>query len=337
MRLYKYYGYDAGLAALESQRLGFRCPKNFNDPLELSFPIEDSSPKGEQLARALDALRDWVVILSLTATPTDSLMWAHYGEDHRGFVIGYDTSDPFLSSPNYNLITVDDGAVSYGAPSASEIAATHDAPTILALLHFGVGARLSEGQLDNVRSLAKRVFLTKHSRWHTEREVRVVKVLNSAFEGVDVYQADPFRRFMPYDRIVAPEISCVLVPGLWIYEHQVEIQEVYLGARNPLASHDRHIDARLDRGLAERAKTLGWAVHGVCTSPSSWDLHTVDLDSDALVIERRDRGLTHYSSFGANAARTLTKLVAGPIGDQDQFELSTWNGVSYLRRNGEFM
>jgi Ca2+-binding EF-hand superfamily protein len=43
MRLYKYYGYDAGLAALESQRLGFRCPKDFNDPLELSFPFEANS------------------------------------------------------------------------------------------------------------------------------------------------------------------------------------------------------------------------------------------------------------------------------------------------------
>lgn len=337
MRLYKYYGYEAGLAALRSQRLGFRCPKDFNDPLELSFPIEDSSPKGEQLARALDALRDWVVILSLTETPTDSLMWAHYGEDHRGFVIGYNTSDPFLSSSNYNLITVDDGAVSYGAPSSSEIAAAYDASTIRSLLHFGLGAPPSKGQLDDVRNLAKQVFLTKHPRWRTETEVRVVKLLNSAFGEVSVYQADPLRSVVPYDRIVAPEISCILVPGLWLYEHQVKIEEVYLGARNLLASRDRHLDAGSDRSLAERAEKLGWAVRRVCTSPSSWDLGTVNLEPDALVVGRRERGLSHYSSFGANAARALTKLAAHDIDDEDRFELSTWNGESHLRKNGEFI
>ena len=210
MPLYKYYGYEAGLAALKSQRLGFRCPKNFNDPLELSFPIEDSSPKAGQFARALDTLRDWVVILSLTQTPTDSLMWAHYGEEHKGFVIGYNTSDPFLSSPHYNLITVDDGAVSYGAPSSTEIAAAYDESTIRSLLHYGIGARPSNGQLDDVRSLAKHAFLTKHPRWQTEKEVRVIKLLNSAFEEVAVYQADPLRSVVSHDRIVAPEIACEL-------------------------------------------------------------------------------------------------------------------------------
>src|SRR5229473_1978376 len=136
MPLYKYYGYDAGLAALRSQQLGFRCPKHFNDPLELSFPTGDSNPRTEQLVHALDVLRDWVVILSLTETPTDSLMWAHYGEDHKGFVIGYDTSDPFLSSPDYNLIPVGDGTVTYGVPTASDIVAMYDSLTIQSLLHF---------------------------------------------------------------------------------------------------------------------------------------------------------------------------------------------------------
>jgi hypothetical protein len=37
MILYKYYGFEAGLSALKSQRLGFRLPAYFNDPFELSF------------------------------------------------------------------------------------------------------------------------------------------------------------------------------------------------------------------------------------------------------------------------------------------------------------
>lgn len=337
MPLYKYYGYEAGLAALRSQRLGFRCPNHFNDPLELSFPTEDSNPRAEQLTHALGVLREWVVILSLTQTPTDSLMWAHYGEDHQGFVIGYDTSDPFLSSPRYNLIPVDDGTVTYGAPSASDIVAMYDQPTIQSLLHFGLGAPQSERELDQVRNIAKQVFLTKHLRWRTEKEVRVVKLLNSAFEEVSDYQADPLRSVVPLDRIVAPEVACSLVRGLHVYEHQMKIEEVYLGARNPLANQRRNCDARSDRSLAERAAKFGWVLRGVSTSPSSWELAAVDLDSDALVHAPRKIGLTYYSHFDAETARVVSRLASHEIDDQDRFEVSTWNGVPYLRKNGEFI
>jgi hypothetical protein len=89
--------------------------------------------------------------------------------------------------------------------------------------------------------------------------------------------------------------------------------------------------------LAERAETLGWVVRGVSTSPSSWDLGTVDLDSDALVIEQSKIGLTYISTFDAGAARALTRLADHEIDDKDRFELTTWNGVSYLRKNGEFI
>jgi hypothetical protein len=337
MPLYKYYGYDAGLAALRSQQLGFRCPKHFNDPLELSFPTGDSNPRGEQLLHTLDVLRDWVVILSLTETPTDSLMWAHYGEDHKGFVIGYDTSDSFLSSPDYNLIPVGAGTVTYGVPTASDIVAMYDSLTIQSLLHFGLGAPPAESQVDALRNLAQRAFLTKHSRWEREKEVRVVKLLNSAFEEVGDYQADPLRRVVPCGRIVAPEVVCSRVQGLHLYEHQMKIEEVYLGARNPLTRQGSNCEGRSDRSLAEVAEKLGWVLRGTCTSPSSWELSTVDLESDALVVVPPKMGLTYYSDFDAATARALSRLASCDIDDRDRFEVSTWNGVSYVRKNGEFI
>jgi Protein of unknown function (DUF2971) len=217
MILYKYYGYKAGLAALRSRKLGFRCPNEFNDPLELSFPGDKSDSTGQPLAQALEVLRKWVVILSLTKTPTDPLMWAHYGEEHRGFVIGYDISDPFLSSSDYNLITVDDGTVTYASPTASKITAAYDPTTIHSLLQFSLGAPPNEKILDEVRSLAKKVFLTKHPRWSSEREVRVVKLLTSAFETASDYQADPLCRFSTPSRLVAPGIACALIRGLYLW------------------------------------------------------------------------------------------------------------------------
>jgi hypothetical protein len=337
MPLYKYYGYDAGLAALRSQQVGFRSPRHFNDPLELSFPTGDSNPRAEQLVHTLDILRNWVVILSLTETPTDSLMWAHYGEDHKGFVIGYDTSNPFLSSPDYNLIPVGDGTVTYGVPTARDIVAMYDSLTIQSLLHFGLGAPPAEGQLDNLRNLAQKAFLTKHSRWEREKEVRVVKLLNSAFEEVGVYQADPLRRVVSCGRIVAPEIVCSRVQGLHLYEHQMKIQEVYLGARNPLTRQGSNCEGISDRSLAECAAKLGWVLRGTSTSPSSWELSVVDLGSDVLVIAPPKMGLTYYSDFDADTARALSRLASCDIDDQDQFGVSTWNGLSYVRKNGKFI
>jgi hypothetical protein len=343
MVLYKYYGYKAGLAALRSRKLGFRCPNDFNDPLELSFPGDKSDSTGQPLTQALEVLRKWVVILSLTETPMDPLMWAHYGEEHKGFVIGYDISDPFLNSSDYNLITADDGTVTYASPTVSEITATYDPPPIHSLLQFGLGAPPNEKILNEVLSLAKKVFLTKHPRWSSEREVRVIKLLTSAFETASDYQTDPLRGFSRPSRLAAPGIACSLIPGLYLYDHQMRIEEVYLGARNPLIRNPlieggNSDGMQVDRTLVESSAAQGWTVRGIRTSAFSWELEAVDLGHASLLIAQRRLGLTHCSSFDANMARFLRdNLASHSIDNRDQFEITTWNGMSYLKKNDEFI
>jgi hypothetical protein len=107
--LYKYYSCAGGQAALKSQNLGFRKPEFFNDPFELTALSNSVGPanKQETLKIRIDQLRDQVAVLCLTRSAFNPLMWAHYADQHKGFVIGYDTSGPFLNSPEYNLITVD--------------------------------------------------------------------------------------------------------------------------------------------------------------------------------------------------------------------------------------
>ncbi len=38
-------------------------------------------------------------LICLSAVPDDILMWAHYTDSHMGFVIGFDTTDKFFTSP----------------------------------------------------------------------------------------------------------------------------------------------------------------------------------------------------------------------------------------------
>jgi DUF2971 family protein len=52
-------------------------------------------------------------ILSLTRTPTNPLMWAHYAEKHQGMVIGIDAVAAGLTDEKANLIPAQYGSVIY--------------------------------------------------------------------------------------------------------------------------------------------------------------------------------------------------------------------------------
>jgi hypothetical protein len=97
MILYKYVSFEAGKAILGRNSIGFSQPKCFNDPFDLpTYPPEPAPNPVESL---FSDVRTWVKnhiwaentgILSLTRTPTNPLMWAHYADKHQGVVVGLD-------------------------------------------------------------------------------------------------------------------------------------------------------------------------------------------------------------------------------------------------------
>lgn len=242
MILYKYYGYESGLKALESQQLGFRKPKNFNDPFELSFLSNSDGPHSKQadLKRVLDELRDTVAVLSLTRTANNPLMWAHYGQDHSGFVIGYDVNDVFLSSQDYNLIPVTAGDVVYTNTKSSHILNPQimDRVRNIYLSGMGDGQQLRDPE---TIALARKIFLTKHASWVYEEEVRVVKILDSMFQESADFQTNPRRSHYPLTKDIEPGKAIELIPGLSIFNFKVPVKEVYLGLRNDLIGSPEEI------------------------------------------------------------------------------------------------
>jgi hypothetical protein len=222
MILYKYYGFDAGLSALKSQRLGFRLPAYFNDPFELSFLSNGSGDekKISILHQKLEELSKSVVILSLTRAHDNPLMWAHYGKEHEGFVIGYDVNTEFLTSPQLNIIPVDDGDVVYTNTKSKHILNKG----VMDKLHKVYLSAMGDIQTTNpeLKSLARKIFLTKHASWVYEEEVRIVKLAHSFFEEAHETHQDPLRAFE----------NIKSVNGLRLMQHKVKIKEVYLGAKN---------------------------------------------------------------------------------------------------------
>lgn len=267
MILYKYYGYEAGLKALESQQLGFRKPKNFNDPFELSFLSNSDGPHSKQasLKRVLDELRDTVAVLSLTRTANNPLMWAHYGQDHSGFVIGYDVSDDFLSSQEYNLIPVTAGDVVYTNTKSSHILNPQIMDRIqnIYLSGMGDGRQIRDPE---TLSLARKIFLTKHASWVYEEEVRAVKILDSMFEESSEFQSNERRSHYSLTKEIGPGMAVEIIPGLSIFNFKVPIKEVYLGLRNELIENAQNIPK------IENAAYLKFSM-----DDKSWNLNSSEL------------------------------------------------------------
>ncbi|PKF25948.1 DUF2971 domain-containing protein [Pseudomonas hunanensis] len=254
MILYKYYDATGGLKALKSKRLGFRTPSNFNDPFELTALSNGDGPLSKMytLRAQIEQLKEQVVILSLTRSPFNPLMWAHYGKDHTGVVIAYNVSGQFLNSPEYNLIPADTGDVIYTHTKSPFKMTPETMSTLHRVYQQGFGAPAA--QTYEQQALARRLFLTKHASWVYEEEVRVVKIANNLFEEMQVFQGDPLRAY---------DLGEHLPFGLHLYRQKVPITAVYLGARNTLASDPV---ARLE------LEGLNCPVHQLEVDDSSWDL-----------------------------------------------------------------
>lgn len=128
-RLYKYQPYSSyAFESLVQQKLWISNPDDFNDPFDSKVRIPEitsvdkiydtiiaaykrngiknwklpalQEPKTEEESRELAEYAKDVIervirgvgVYSLTSSKDDVLMWAHYADSHRGFVIGFDMS-----------------------------------------------------------------------------------------------------------------------------------------------------------------------------------------------------------------------------------------------------
>lgn len=127
--LYKYYGSQnwGRVFCPESWTVRFTPPSELNDPFEnnphikgvrgvdagrsrlseLGFGREKSSQMQEIIAtdrnECIRQVNDAVFgVLSLTEDRNNLLMWSHYAENHKGFVVGFNISDAFFNKTFLN-------------------------------------------------------------------------------------------------------------------------------------------------------------------------------------------------------------------------------------------
>jgi len=131
VEIYKYVTPER-VDILSGKRIRFTPPPFFNDPLESSPVLNfDIGPEEwrrigeieqetlglpeelfervcdtEQIARHMPAVLDMMVsmlqrgvgVLSLTERPDNLVMWAHYADLHRGFVLGFNSTHPWFEA-----------------------------------------------------------------------------------------------------------------------------------------------------------------------------------------------------------------------------------------------
>jgi Protein of unknown function (DUF2971) len=219
MMLYKYLSFTAGRATLRNSQVCFMQPKYFNDPFDKPrYPREPGANSPSDLFGPMRVLGKEFIwgentgILSLTRTPTNPLMWAHYAEMHKGIVIGIDTIAAGFTKEESNLIPAQYGSVIYVSrrPMQQFISKAQAPLAVGATHHF---------PSDHYEKL-QRIFLHKPICWSYEEEVRVLKCLNGLSESGGVTESGEFKIVSTGDRV----LHLFSLP-------KKAIKEVYFGLR----------------------------------------------------------------------------------------------------------
>lgn len=184
MLLYKYCPPER-VDVLQSGLIAYTEPLVFNDPFEFELILSNPSPENVALAKARDLAADnaersrldrqierlqdlegqvrltleqaarSVGILSLSKTPDNLLMWAHYAKNHTGFLLGIDTADEAWLEQQRRLGRPEE-------PRQMKYASVRPSH-----------ARLTEITQDDI-------WFTKSEEWRYEQEWRVTRWLQRA-------------------------------------------------------------------------------------------------------------------------------------------------------------
>lgn len=220
--------FSAAEAVLNSNSIGFAKPSTFNDPFELEagYPNKD----GNVAETLFSGARNWIKrsiwadtsgVLSLTRNPVNPLMWAHYGDEHKGVVIGIDMEKAGFFDVKSCLIPAQFGNVIYTVTRPThDLVQSHDCDPIT----VGCTFHYPHGHTDKFQ----RLFLHKPSCWTYEEEVRVVKCLSDRDSNGENKSGI---------------FTDIVLPNKTLYGYKLpkgSIKEVYFGLRHEFSKNTQN-------------------------------------------------------------------------------------------------
>ncbi|WP_241606616.1 DUF2971 domain-containing protein [Rosenbergiella epipactidis] len=259
MILYKYVKLDRALKFLEKHTLRFTPALELNDPFELTasyYEGDDHDYNSPQNKDNFYRLSIMYGILSLSRSPLNPLMWAHYATgnkmpnpngidlsadntSHGGMVIGIDVEKAGLNSLSYNILPAKCGSVIYTKTKPQQPFENSNDFSLLQGFH-------SDFKPDQIEAL-QRLFLYKSLEWSYEEEVRVIKNINRP----------------PRDPAQKKEL---------LYLDPDSVVEFYIGASH---GYNPHAVEFFNKKIKE--KFTNCKVYRCELVPKSWSLRSVDV------------------------------------------------------------
>ena len=266
MILYKYLSESAGLKVLENNSIGFTQPICFNDPFETQagYPAQGENP----IELMYNEIRSWAKrstwsensgVLCFSRNPLNPLMWAHYGDKHRGLVIGIDVEKSGFADEATCLIPAQFGCIIYTQtrPTSEFIGDSFGDP-----ISVGHTQHYPRGHEEKM----SRLFLQKPMCWAYEEEVRVVKCISEIDKNGD----SPSGRFDVID-----------IGGRKLFLYKLpsgSIKEIYLGVLHPAYGSSVQL-----RGYISKLRNIQPIVkiRSCCLAKDTWDIELFDSENAA--------------------------------------------------------
>jgi len=155
MRAYKFLSQQYGLKSLYERRLRRTRIDELNDPFELRpYDLTDSRLRWA-FGKTREDLARRAGLLCFSADWCDPLIWAHYGDKHKGLCLGFDI------------------------PPETEKAKTKRVDYISSPLPFPADLRALDTESQN--SVAQKMIFTKYRNWEYEHEIRTWTDLEEDF------------------------------------------------------------------------------------------------------------------------------------------------------------
>ncbi|WP_258186002.1 DUF2971 domain-containing protein [Vibrio splendidus] len=272
MMLYKYMYFNSAVLMLKNLSLGFTGLEDLNDPFEgtnFGFSATGSiSPRNAVRVFKGHFSRKYAVS-SLTRNPLNSLMWSHYGDSHRGVVIGIDAEECGLTSNQEFIIPAQLGEIIYVSTKNKDL---NGVPSQKHLDELRTSTVFSP----EIKNYLKQAFLYKSLEWGYEEEVRVIKSLTDFKFGYHTKEDQLLTNDGRWNKVrnsyLGQPLFCYKVP-------KSGIKEIYLGAnvyrnvaRIEEGAHEQRVKDDLDF-----LKSFGCRVFKCEPDAQTWDLIPVEL------------------------------------------------------------
>jgi hypothetical protein len=153
---------------------------NMNDPMEGHY-IYSSGEPSKELIRAIKGEKEKIRICSLSRTPENALMWAHFADGHHGVVVG---------------IEVDRGKYD-----------------VRRIQYVGLSS-IQQARINPHIETAKRILCHKHEVWSYEKEERIFVTGGQNFANVEVKELILGCRMSKQDNSLLRNLVTKLAPNV---------------------------------------------------------------------------------------------------------------------------